>query len=101
MCTCRGGFEGTGCEGGPECLDDEGGPLPSEQGRRPFAVCAPGMRPLAELVLLLHGEQVSEVRESRFIEGADVYGHAGGCTAHHGGSSSRTENAGRRVAPSR
>jgi hypothetical protein len=27
MCCCRGGYEGSGCEGGPECLDDEGGPL--------------------------------------------------------------------------
>ncbi len=31
MCSCRGGYEGTGCEGGPECLDDEGGPLPERQ----------------------------------------------------------------------
>ncbi len=70
MCSCRGGYEGSGCEGGPECLDDEGGPLP-ECDRRPFAVCAPGNRFLAELVLALHGEQVAEVRESRFLEGMD------------------------------
>ncbi len=31
MCSCRGGYEGTGCEGAPECLDDEGGPLPGTQ----------------------------------------------------------------------
>ncbi len=37
----------------------------------PFAVCAPGNRLLAELVLALHGEQASEVRESRFLEGMD------------------------------
>ena len=65
MCSCPGD-----CEGGPECLDDEGGPLP-ECDRRPFAVCAPGNRLLAELVLALHGEQVAEVRESRFLEGMD------------------------------
>jgi hypothetical protein len=40
-----------------------------DQDRRPFAICAPGSRFLAELVLALHGEQVSEVRESRFLEG--------------------------------
>jgi hypothetical protein len=40
-----------------------------DQDRCPFAVCAPGSRFLAELVLALHGEQVSEVRESRFLEG--------------------------------
>jgi hypothetical protein len=47
---------------------DEGGRLPGSDAK-PFAVCAPGNRFLAELVLALHGEQVSEVRESRFLEG--------------------------------
>jgi len=65
MCSCPGD-----CEGAPECLDDEGGPL-LDRDTRPFAVCAPGRRFLAELVLALHGEQVSEVRESRFLEGMD------------------------------
>lgn len=65
MCCCP-----ADCEGGPECLDGEGGPLPD---RRPFAVCAPGMRPLAELALLLRGEHVSEVRESAVLEGTAVY----------------------------
>lgn len=65
MCSCPGD-----CEGGPECLDDEGGPLPVRD-TRPFAVCAPGNRPLAVLLLALHGEQVSEVRESRLLEGMD------------------------------
>lgn len=27
MCVCRGGYEGSGCEGAPECLDGEGAPL--------------------------------------------------------------------------
>jgi len=72
MCSCRGGYEGSGCEGGPECLGDEGGPLP-EYDRRPFAVCAPGNRFLAELVLALNGEQAIEVRESQFLEGPAVY----------------------------
>lgn len=63
MCACPGD-----CEGGPECLDDEGGPLPVRD-TRPFAVCAPGMRPLAELALVLHGEPPMEVREHPWLEG--------------------------------
>ncbi len=64
-CSCPGD-----CEGDAECLDDEGGSLP-DYDRRPFAVCAPGNRLLAELVLALNGEQVADVRESRFLEGMD------------------------------
>ena len=67
MCSCPGD-----CEGGPECLDDEGGPL-AEPGRRPFAVCAPGMRPLIELALVLSGEQPMEVRETSLLDGAAAY----------------------------
>lgn len=41
----------------------------SDDDKQPVAYCAPGKRPIAELTLLLHGEQVSEVREHPWLEG--------------------------------
>ncbi len=47
--------------------------MAGEDDRKPFAVCAPGMRPLVELALALSGEQPMEVRETSLLEGAAAY----------------------------
>jgi hypothetical protein len=46
----------------------------TSQDKQPVAYCAPGRRMLAALVLALRGEQVSEIREHRWLEGlTDIY----------------------------
>lgn len=37
----------------------------------PIAYCAPGRRPIAELILLARGEQVARIIEHPWLEGAD------------------------------
>jgi hypothetical protein len=47
-----------------------GGGLMSGEDLEPIAICAPGNRVTAALALMLHGEEVSEIRESSVLEGS-------------------------------